>query len=114
MTALQLDLWQLPILRTRQPIIIGEGSNLVKFPIVGDPLAILLIIDTIAVKAKQYKWLKDFYRCCKVSLKKLEETWDLLGGILYKTLLNAFLGVEKFGQATEFLLLGGASWVPRR
>ncbi|ETN73657.1 hypothetical protein NECAME_00745 [Necator americanus] len=52
----------------------------------GDPLAVLLLIDTIAIKAKQYKWLKDFYRCCK-DWKNL----DMLPNFCYSMALAQFL-----------------------
>nr|CDJ80273.1 Basic helix-loop-helix domain containing protein [Haemonchus contortus] len=51
-----------------------------------DPLAVMLIIDTIAIKAKQYKWLKDFYRCCK-DWKNL----DKLPNFCYSMALAQFL-----------------------
>ncbi|KAK6728640.1 hypothetical protein RB195_005966 [Necator americanus] len=51
-----------------------------------DPLAVLLLIDTIAIKAKQYKWLKDFYRCCK-DWKNL----DMLPNFCYSMALAQFL-----------------------
>uniref|UniRef100_A0A1I7WP07 MULE domain-containing protein n=1 Tax=Heterorhabditis bacteriophora TaxID=37862 RepID=A0A1I7WP07_HETBA len=31
-----------------------------------DPLAVMLIIDTVAIKAKQYTWLKTLYQTAKV------------------------------------------------
>ncbi|PIO75081.1 hypothetical protein TELCIR_02879 [Teladorsagia circumcincta] len=51
-----------------------------------DPLAVLLLIDSIAIKAKQYKWLKDLYRCCK-EWKNL----DKLPNFCYSMALAQFL-----------------------
>ncbi|KAK5982625.1 hypothetical protein GCK32_008508 [Trichostrongylus colubriformis] len=51
-----------------------------------DPLAIMLIVDTISIKAKQYKWLKDLYRCCK-EWKNL----DKLPNFCYSMALTQFL-----------------------
>ncbi|VDK43987.1 unnamed protein product, partial [Cylicostephanus goldi] len=66
-----------------------------------DPLAVLLLIDTIAIKAKQYKWLKDFYRCCK-EWKNL----DMLPNFCYSMALAQFLDSktdEDFIVADEML-----------
>ncbi|RCN44822.1 hypothetical protein ANCCAN_09174 [Ancylostoma caninum] len=66
-----------------------------------DPLAILLLIDTIAIKAKQYKWLKNLYRCCK-EWKNL----DMLPNFCYSMALAQFLDSktdEDFIIADEML-----------
>ncbi|KJH51072.1 hypothetical protein DICVIV_02739 [Dictyocaulus viviparus] len=54
-----------------------------------DPLAILLLIDTIAIRSKQYKWLKDFYRFCK-EWKNL----NMLPNFCYSTALATFLDAK--------------------
>ncbi|EYB91502.1 hypothetical protein Y032_0205g1930 [Ancylostoma ceylanicum] len=66
-----------------------------------DPLAVFLLIDTIAIKAKQYKWLKNLYRCCK-EWKNL----DMLPNFCYSMALAQFLDSktdEDFIVADEML-----------
>lgn len=57
-----------------------------------DPLALLLLIDTIAIKGKQYTWFKNFYQCCK-EWKNL----DMLPNFCYSAALAQFLD----GKANE-------------
>ncbi|WKX92521.1 hypothetical protein Q1695_010504 [Nippostrongylus brasiliensis] len=61
-----------------------------------DPLAVLLIIDTIAIKAKQYKWLQDLYKCCK-EWKNL----DKLPNFCYSLALAQFLSAKTTEDSDE-------------
>ncbi|KAJ1355906.1 hypothetical protein KIN20_013481 [Parelaphostrongylus tenuis] len=54
-----------------------------------DPLAVLLLIDTIAIKGKQYKWFKEFYQCCR-EWKNL----DALPNFCYSAALAQFLDAK--------------------
>ncbi|KAE9419240.1 hypothetical protein Angca_004841, partial [Angiostrongylus cantonensis] len=66
-----------------------------------DPLAVLLLIDTIAIKAKQYSWFKDFYQCWK-EWKNL----NVLPNFCYSAALAQFLDAktdEDFDVADQML-----------
>ncbi|VDM57323.1 unnamed protein product [Angiostrongylus costaricensis] len=66
-----------------------------------DPLAVLLVIDTIAIKAKQYSWFKDFYQRWK-EWKNL----NVLPNFCYSAALAQFLDAktdEDFDVADQLL-----------
>uniref|UniRef100_A0A0K0CXJ7 Nuclear pore complex protein Nup85 n=1 Tax=Angiostrongylus cantonensis TaxID=6313 RepID=A0A0K0CXJ7_ANGCA len=69
--------------------------------VIEDPLAVLLLIDTIAIKAKQYSWFKDFYQCWK-EWKNL----NVLPNFCYSAALAQFLDAktdEDFDVADQML-----------